>query len=447
MTTPFFSVVVSTYGRGKHIKPSIESVLQQGHQDFEVLVVGDGCTDETEAVVSDYLSPRLAWHNLEKNGGSQSYPNNYGIEKARGKWIAYLGHDDIWSPHHLAALRTLIERRNDLDFAVSGCIYYGPKDSDIYFTTGLFDSDEAKFRHFFPPSSVAHRRDVVDQIGQWADPRTIVEPVDYNFFLRAANAGLRFASTGEITVHKFAAGHRYLSSLHEDSEEQWAALEQAPWNSPGQVDEIVERSRQQGRFMVAAHGDYAKHQAGDVFNRNRRMKGIVRPDLKPLTGKICIEQTDERRALDWHRLKKAARPFRWSGPNPRPRILIPYTCLGKARITLVVHALAVKPLCDIRIAVNDRAVRYKIQEDRGMRTLVFDALLNRADHTIITLQTPNMRGLNPNDASPKGIAISDIFIEPATWRHHARDVWSGVKLLLRRCKHGAYKLYQRKCGL
>ena len=169
--TPFFSVVVSTYGRGRHIKPSIESVLQQTYEDFEVLVVGDGCSDETEAVVSSYVSPRLTWYNLEKNGGSQSFPNNLGIEKARGKWIAYLGHDDIWSPNHLAALRALIEARKRLDFAVSGCIYYGPKDSDIYFTTGLFEFDEAKFKHFFPPSSLAHRRDVVDQIGRWADPR------------------------------------------------------------------------------------------------------------------------------------------------------------------------------------------------------------------------------------------------------------------------------------
>src|SRR5262245_46935479 len=106
--SPFFSVIVSTYGRGKHIKPTIESVLKQNDQDFELLVVGDGCADETEAIVSPYLSHRVAWHNLEKRGGSQSFPNNLGIEKSRGRWIAYLGHDDIWSPRHLEALRALI---------------------------------------------------------------------------------------------------------------------------------------------------------------------------------------------------------------------------------------------------------------------------------------------------------------------------------------------------
>jgi hypothetical protein len=244
---------------------------------------------------------------------------------------------------------------------------------------------------------------------------------------------LQFASTNEITVHKFAAGHRYLSSLQEDSEEQRAALEQAPWNSPGRVDDIVERSRQQGRFMIATHVDYAKYQVGEVFIRNRRMKGVVRPDLKPLMGKICIEQTDEPRALDWHALSEGLRPFRWSGPNPRPRILIHYTCSGRAQITLVVQAIAVKPLREIRIAVNGRAVRYEIRKnDSGRRSLVFEAPLNGSDYSIITLHTPNMRGLKPRHARPKGIAISDIFIEPVTWRHRVHAVWSGLKDLRNR---------------
>jgi glycosyltransferase involved in cell wall biosynthesis len=48
---PLFSVIMATYDRGRHILPSIHSVLRQTCQDFELLVVGDGCTDETENVV------------------------------------------------------------------------------------------------------------------------------------------------------------------------------------------------------------------------------------------------------------------------------------------------------------------------------------------------------------------------------------------------------------
>ena len=188
-------------------------VLRQTYSDFELIVVGDGCTDATEEVVRSFGSRPVSWYNLEQNSGSQSFPNNLGIKNAVGKWIAYLGHDDIWSPNHLAALRALAQSDNELDFAVSGCISYGPKGSEIYFITGLFDSDRAQFEHFFPPSSLAHRREIVDMIGWWRDPRTVAPPVDCDFLLRAAHAGLRFASTKEITVHKYVASQRYLSSL------------------------------------------------------------------------------------------------------------------------------------------------------------------------------------------------------------------------------------------
>jgi len=89
-----------------------------------------------------------------------------------------------------------------------------------------FDGAEAPFQHFFPPSSISHRRDVTTRIGDWRDPRVLKEPVDCEFLLRAAHAGLRFASTGKITAHKFAASHRYLSYLRVSSNEQREFLAQ-----------------------------------------------------------------------------------------------------------------------------------------------------------------------------------------------------------------------------
>jgi hypothetical protein len=93
----------------------------------------------------------------------------------------------------------------------------------------------------------------------------------------------------------------------------------------------------------------------------------------------------------------------------------------------VVQASAVKPLRKIRIAVNGRTVRYWIRKnDVGQRTLVFEAPLNGADYSIITLHTPEMRRLKPSEGSAKGVANGDIFIEPPTWRHRVQAVWSGL---------------------
>ena len=217
---PMFSVIMATYNRGRHILPSIQSVLRQTCQDFELLVVGDCCTDDTADVVRALASPQIRWLNLPERGGSQSFPNNAGIELSRGQYIAYLGHDDIWAPDHLQALADLFGRDPQPDFAVSGAIFHGPRASNFRLVTGIFSNEDAALTHFFPPSSFGHRRDVTDRIGKWRNPKEIAPPVDADFLLRAARSGMNFVSTQRITVQKFAAGHRYLSYLSHTSDEQ-----------------------------------------------------------------------------------------------------------------------------------------------------------------------------------------------------------------------------------
>jgi glycosyltransferase involved in cell wall biosynthesis len=245
---PFFTVIMATYNRGRHIVPSIRSVLAQTYGDFELLVVGDNCTDDTEAIVSSLGSRQVRWLNLERRGGSQSFPNNAGIAQARGDVVAYIGHDDIWAGDHLERSAALFKSRPDLDFAVSGGVYHLPNNIPGSSVTGLFDDDSAKHDHFFPPSTFAHRRNVCDRIGYWLPPADTKAPVDAHFLGRAAGADLQFASTGKVTVHKFAAGHRYLSYILQESDEQEAML--ARLNDPDYdnfVEAIVSEAKAPGR--------------------------------------------------------------------------------------------------------------------------------------------------------------------------------------------------------
>src|SRR3984893_7629219 len=95
---PIVSVVIATYNRSNVLRCAITSVLAQTFDNFELLVVGDCCTDDTEAVVLSSDDDRVRWHNLLENCGNQYGPNNYGLKHARGRYIAYLGHDDLWHP-------------------------------------------------------------------------------------------------------------------------------------------------------------------------------------------------------------------------------------------------------------------------------------------------------------------------------------------------------------
>jgi glycosyltransferase involved in cell wall biosynthesis len=411
---PFFSIVLSTYGRGRHIGPTIMSLLGQSYADFELIVVGDGCSDETEATVRSFPQERIAWRNLPHNTGSQSFPNNDGIRAARGAWIAYVGHDDVWAPDHLEALAARIANDPALDFVVSGCVYHGPPGSELCWVTGLFDDSGAASGQFFPPSSLAHRRDVTARIGEWRDPRIIRPPVDAEFLLRAVHAGLRFGSTSRITAHKFAAGHRYLSYLRVCSDEQVDMLRRLQAGLDG--DALVETARRAGACMAIQHPDYSAYPAGYLFERNRQNKGLSRSAMQPLRDRVVIEQTDEYRALDWYAVELSEKKYRWSGPSPRPKILIPYT--GKAA-RFAIDVFARPPgtdLAEIAVTIEGEPAQCRVEKAAGgAERLAVEIPLAADDYTIVTLITPMFRpsdaGLG-EDSRKLGIAVTDMVLEP-----------------------------------
>ncbi len=117
---PLVSVVIATYNWSSVLRYSVASALAQTYPRLEVVVVGDACTDDSEDVVASFGDPRVRWLNLPENSGSQSTPNNAGIAAARGDYVAYLGHDDLWLPSHLSLLMTAVLRSGaDAGYAVA----------------------------------------------------------------------------------------------------------------------------------------------------------------------------------------------------------------------------------------------------------------------------------------------------------------------------------------
>ncbi|MDB5735130.1 MAG: hypothetical protein JWN16_1767 [Alphaproteobacteria bacterium] len=109
---PFFSVVIPVYNRAHDLGRAIESVLAQTCQDFEILVVDDGSKDDPETVAESFGDPRIRFIHQENEGGGIA--RNTGIDAAIGHYVAPLDSDDIFLPHHLAAMKALLEGTRDL---------------------------------------------------------------------------------------------------------------------------------------------------------------------------------------------------------------------------------------------------------------------------------------------------------------------------------------------
>jgi len=423
---PSFSVIMATYNRGRHILPSIRSVLWQSCQDLELLIVGDHCTDETEAAVRPLLSNKVRWLNRTENSKSQSAPNNIGIELAKGRYIAYLGHDDIWSEDHLSALLSLFRADPDIHFAVSGAIYHMPPGVERPIVTGIFSDQSSQFTHFFPPSSFAHRRDIIERIGGWRQPAEIKPPVDAELLLRAAHAGLRFASTGKITAHKFAAGHRYLSYLHQTSDEQEGILRRM--KEPGfgdHVRDLAELSRRTGNYMIARHRDYEQFEPGQLAKENAVRKGNLRPQLRPVTCREVVPQEASACAWDWQ--ERQPDGLRWVGLNPRPKLLISFTSKKTVVVDMTVAHRRREALKALRVLSGDKPIDVRVgtpvQDREHWRAIVAFKLRLAADnYTVLELL---LKDLQIGSSETPGIAVGEIVVSPLApaWRR----VW--VRLL------------------
>lgn len=122
--SPLVSVTIATYNRGSLLtERTLPSVLNQTYQNFEIVIVGDGCTDDTALRIDRLREPRIRFINLPERGKYPEDPRlrwmvagvppiNRALDEAGGLWIAHLDDDDLFEPHHLETLLRFAEAGN-----------------------------------------------------------------------------------------------------------------------------------------------------------------------------------------------------------------------------------------------------------------------------------------------------------------------------------------------
>jgi len=99
---PFISVLINNYNYEKYILESVNSVLQQTYQNFEIIIVDDGSTDNSVQVIDSINDSRVI--KLIKKNGGQASAFNEGFKASKGEIIAFLDSDDSWKPHKLETI-------------------------------------------------------------------------------------------------------------------------------------------------------------------------------------------------------------------------------------------------------------------------------------------------------------------------------------------------------
>jgi glycosyltransferase involved in cell wall biosynthesis len=108
---PFFSIIIPTYNRAHLIADTIESLQQQEYDSFEIIVVDDGSTDNTQEVVESVADDRTRY--VKKSNAERAAARNFGANLAKGDYVNFFDSDDIAYPNHLSeAARVVHEKQN-----------------------------------------------------------------------------------------------------------------------------------------------------------------------------------------------------------------------------------------------------------------------------------------------------------------------------------------------
>lgn len=418
MAPPEFTVITATWNRGRHILPTVRSVLAQRDVDFEYLVIGDALDDDTEAWLDRIDDPRLQFVNLEKRSGSQSGPNNAGLDRARAPIAAYCGHDDIWAPDHLRALAAAYRANPGLDAVAAGLLSHGSWPEFPQAIYGIFD-DFLPFgpRLYTPPTGFSHRIDK-DGALRWRSRAEADAPVDREFQARLAARGYQFGSTRRITAHKWAAGHRYLDYLRQDAGPQQAMLDSLlDGRFAARLPRLVARIRKAGRFMpdqsTAARPSSARAiiQAADI------RRGLDLPQTVPLGAGAEIAQDDRTRAMDWFPAGENWNGLRWCGPSTRPHVLLPVSTAAEARIECEMVALAPQGFPHMTLTLNGTVVAHDLIERFRLGRMIVARLilcgpLRPSGPSILGFRLPDDLFDGDGPRARRGFAMGGIRIWP-----------------------------------
>jgi len=180
--TPTVSVIIPTYNRFSFIGQAIASVLSQSFMDFEIIVIDDGSTDDTELVVREITDPRLVYIRQENRG--RSHARNFALFLARGRYIAFLDSDDLYLPNKLSLQVNYLNSHPNVDMLYTSayCIDAVGNELDVNYIASVSGRIYKSIAFFCPVTitlpTVMVRREIFSAVGGFDEKMDRFEDTD-----------------------------------------------------------------------------------------------------------------------------------------------------------------------------------------------------------------------------------------------------------------------------
>ena len=214
MSSQHVTLVIASYKRVDALRSTLKSLILQHHQDWNALVVGDCCDDETADMIRTLKESRIKYYNLPERFGEQSGPNNFGLQLAQGDFITFLNHDDLLLRDHLNySLDKMIAE--DSDFHIGLCasakkLNFGDDNTAIpEFSQLLPESRDLNYlvlsnAMLFEPSSFwLIRTPYAKTIGTWKPSNSLWRTPLRDWLMRAWRMKGKFSFGDKVTGIRF----------------------------------------------------------------------------------------------------------------------------------------------------------------------------------------------------------------------------------------------------
>ncbi|MFA6260103.1 MAG: glycosyltransferase family 2 protein [Bacteroidia bacterium] len=216
---PAVSVIVTTYNRKEQLRETIQSILDQTFQDFELIVVDNFSNYDFPALMESFKSEKLKCVQ-HQNQGIIAVNRNVGIDLAKGEFLAFCDDDDIWLPEKLERQLELLKKyKGESELCLTYC-------NTILFGEGVNSTQTNKkpvrnFDDFIPSNELSYSTVMLRNSGivRFNEDRYLVACEDYNLWIELILNGYRFLLMPEalvkyrVTATSASAPSRELNSI------------------------------------------------------------------------------------------------------------------------------------------------------------------------------------------------------------------------------------------
>lgn len=189
MSGPLVSVVMGTYNQERYVREALDSVFDQTFQDYEVIIADDASTDKTVEILKSY-GDSITLLQRSTNSGRCQFTRNMCIHEARGKYIAFLDHDDTWLPEKLEKQVQFMAAHEQYLLSHTYCRLMDEQSAPgvIRHEGGIPGSGScynALLEHcFLTMSSVMIQKKIFNHMGMFNEALPVLSE-DYEYFMRA----------------------------------------------------------------------------------------------------------------------------------------------------------------------------------------------------------------------------------------------------------------------